>query len=86
MRIKLTTSFEKKAKKYIKKNPQLDKAIRKQLKILVIDDKHPSLRLHKLEGKRSNQYAIWIKGDLRAIAVKKGDNYIFHNLITHDEY
>ena len=82
----LTTAFQKRAKKLCQKDPLLRVALMKQFALFQTNDRHPSLRLHKLKGKRSTQCAIWIKDDLRAIAIRSGDHYIFYDLITHDDY
>ena len=55
-----TESYIKRAKKFIKKHPDLLKQYEKTLKLLEVNPYHPSLRLHKLEGKLSNLYSISI--------------------------
>lgn len=89
MNIELTDSFKKKIKKLTQKDPGLKTALIKQLQLFKNNPHHPSLRLHKLKGTRSEQVAIWIKGDLRALGIKSRtikDTYVFFDLITHDEY
>lgn len=89
MDIELTDSFRKKAQKLIGKDPSLRLIFKKQLKLFCSNPRHPSLHLHKLQGKRSEQYAIRIKPDLRALSIRSKNNentYIFFDLITHDEY
>lgn len=86
MKLEFSSSFEKKAKKLFKKNPQLHKNFIKQFRLFNTNSNHPSLKLHKLQGKRSQQYSVWIKKDLRAIAIKKSSKYIFYDLVTHDKY
>lgn len=89
MNIELAESFKKKAQKLIKKDPNLNLALKKQFNLFISDPFYPSLHLHKLQGKRSEQYAIKIKSDLRALSIKsktKKDTYIFFDLVTHDEY
>jgi mRNA-degrading endonuclease YafQ of YafQ-DinJ toxin-antitoxin module len=76
MNFSLTINFQKKAHKLCKKDPQLRKALAKQFILFKQNYLHPSLKLHKLKGKRSEQYAIWIIGDLRALGIKEGDNHI----------
>lgn len=85
-RVVFTDGFKKQASKLCRKNPGLRKQLAKQLQIFSLGEYHPSIRLHKLKGKRSTHYAIWIEGDLRAIAVKDTDAYIFFELATHDTY
>jgi mRNA-degrading endonuclease YafQ of YafQ-DinJ toxin-antitoxin module len=85
-KVVFTDTFNKQAKKLIKKNPQLRGKIAKQFKIFSTGDFHPSIKLHKLKGSRSSQYAIWIEGDLRAVSVKERGVYVFFELAKHDEY
>lgn len=86
MNFELTDSFEKKSHKLCLKDSRLRSALAKQFKIFSQDPRHPSLRLHKLQGDRSIQFAIWIQKDLRALAIKIQNKYIFFDLVTHDEY
>jgi toxin HigB-1 len=55
-----TDSYIKRAKKFIKKHPELLPQYEKTLKLLEINPNHPSLRLHKLHGKLSQLYSISI--------------------------
>ena len=55
-----TESYIKRAKKFIKKHPDLLSQYEKTLKLLEINPKHPSLRLHKLDGKLSELYSVSI--------------------------
>lgn len=86
MTFQLTESFQKKAQKMIRKNPLLRKHFQKQFSLFQQNPPHPSLKFHKLQGKRSTQYAMWVVGDLRAICRKEKDIFVFFELVTHDEY
>ncbi len=86
MTFSFTDEFEKRVAKLVRKNPQLRESLKKQFAMFANNPSHLGLKLHKLKGKRSEQYAIWIAGDLRAIAVKHRGSYIFFDLVTHDEY
>ena len=89
MDIELTDLFKKKAQKLIQKDPTLSSILKKQFNLFKSNPLYPSLHLHKLQGKRSEQYAIKIKSDLRALSIKSKDSkdtYIFFDLVTHDEY
>lgn len=89
MNIEFTNSFKKKAQKLIKKDSGLIPILKKQFNLFRFNPRHPSLHLHKLEGKRSEQYATRIKEDLRALSIKskhKKNTYIFFDLVTHREY
>lgn len=86
MKINFSKNFIKKSSKLIKKNPQLEKRFTKQISLFKKNSKHPSLKLHKLKGQRSNQLAVWIEGDLRALCIQDNDEYVFFDLVKHDEY
>ena len=55
-----TDSYIKKAKKFVKKHPELLSQYAKTLKLLELNPFHPSLRLHKLTGKLSELYSVSI--------------------------
>lgn len=55
-----TASYLKRAKKFIKKHPELISQYQKTLKLLEVNPVHPSLRLHKLTGKLSDLYSVSI--------------------------
>ncbi|OHD06729.1 MAG: plasmid stabilization protein [Spirochaetes bacterium GWD1_27_9] len=55
-----TESYIKRAIKFLKKHPDLEKQYEKTLKLLEINPHHPSLRLHQLKGKLSNLYSVSI--------------------------
>lgn len=86
MNFELTDSFQKKSKKLCLKNIRLKLALAKQFKTFSQNPKHPSLKTHKLQGERSSQIAIWILPNLRALAIKSENTYIFFDLVTHDKY
>lgn len=82
----LTQSFQNKVGKLCKKNPQLKTSFKKQLTLFERNPRHPSLKLHKLKGNRSEQFAVWIEGDLRALCIVEDGRYIFFDLVKHDQY
>ncbi len=86
MNFYLTKFFRKKALKLCRKDPLLKNELSKQFSLFQQNHFHPSLRLHKLKGKRSEQFTIWIAGDIRALSIKDGDSYVFFDLISHDDY
>ncbi len=81
-----TQAFKKKAQKMCQKDPGLTRVLAKQFRFFESNPLHPSLKLHKLTGDRSTQYAIWIKGDLRGLAIKTEEKFIFFDLVSHKEY
>lgn len=81
-----TPHFKRQLKQKTKKKPSLKSKIKTQLKILLEQPNHPSLRLHKLKGRKVNQYSIWIESNLRITFLKEKNNYILTGLISHDQY
>jgi|APSaa5957512576_1039674.scaffolds.fasta_scaffold41426_2 mRNA-degrading endonuclease YafQ of YafQ-DinJ toxin-antitoxin module len=81
-----TTHFKRQLKQKAKKNFTLKNLIKNKLNLLLDDSRHPSLRLHKLKGKKIDQYSIWIESNLRIIFLKEKDSYILTDLINHDQY
>ncbi|HNZ27511.1 MAG TPA: type II toxin-antitoxin system RelE/ParE family toxin [Spirochaetota bacterium] len=59
-KILFTETYNKKAANFIKKHKSLLKQYEKTLKLMEIDPFHPSLRLHKLEGKFQEVYSVSI--------------------------
>ncbi len=55
-----TESYVKRAKKFIRKHPELLDQYRKTLNLLELNPSHPSLRLHKLSGRHKNLFSISI--------------------------
>jgi len=55
-----TDSYNKRATKFLKKNKDIIKQYEKVLQLLELNPHHPSLRLHKLEGKLKDLHSISI--------------------------
>ncbi len=55
-----TISYNKKAKKFIRKHPELLSQYEKTLKLLELNPHHPSLRLHGLKGKLKGIFSVSI--------------------------
>ena len=86
MNIYPTPKFLRHLKQKVKKTPSLKSTIKAKLDLLLKNPKHPSLRFHKLKGKRINQYSISIEKNLRITFLKQKNNYILTDLIPHDQY
>ena len=86
-KIYFTEKYEKIAKKFFKKHPDLKQKYKKTLKLLATDPFHPSLRLHKLQGNLKEYYSVSLDLKTRIIL----DFVIIENKIylidigTHDE-
>ena len=86
MEIRTTAHFDKNLAKKIKKNPQLKNSFKKQVSLLRENLRHPSLKLHKLEGKRAFEYSFWVEGNIRVTFMLIDNIILFTDIITHDEY
>lgn len=83
-----TDSYEKLAKKFIKKHPELLSQYKKTLQLMEINPYHPSLRLHKLQGKFSEIYSVSINMAYRITIdfIIEDDIIILINIGSHDIY
>jgi mRNA-degrading endonuclease YafQ of YafQ-DinJ toxin-antitoxin module len=82
-----TESYEKKARKFLKKHPALTGQYEKTLKLLEADPYHPSLRLHNLKGKLDGIYSVSINIAYRIcidFLIEK-DRIIPISIGSHDE-
>lgn len=82
-------TFSPEVVKYVneikKKNPQLLKKVNKQLRLFKENPKHPSLRMHKLQGDLSNTWSITIERNIRMIYYFSNNKIVFFLIGTHDE-
>lgn len=86
-KIIFTESYIKRAKKFIKKHPEIINQYAKTLKLLEINPFHPSLRLHKLKGRFSDLHSVSINISYRIsidLLVEKG-TVIPIDIGSHDE-
>jgi len=86
-KIIFTESYVKRAKKFAKKHPDLLNQYKKTLQLLEINPLHPSLRLHKLEGKLSDYFSVSINITYRITIdfIIKEKEIIPINVGKHDE-
>jgi len=82
-----TDSYTKRAIKFIKKHPDILSQYEKTLKLLEINPHHPSLRLHKLQGKLSELYSVSINISYRISIdfIIDNDQIILIDIGSHDE-
>ena len=85
-KIIFTESYNKRAAKFIKKNRDLISIYEKTLKLMEINPKHPSLRIHKLKGKLSGLYSVSINISYRITIdfIIQNDVIIPIDIGTHD--
>jgi addiction module RelE/StbE family toxin len=86
-RIIYPESYIRRARKFIKRHPELIGQYRKTLELLEINPRHPSLRLHPLQGKLAGLHGISINISYRISLemVISEQEITLINIGTHDE-
>lgn len=82
-----TDSYNKRASKFIKRHPDLLQQYKKTLTLLEENPYHPSLRLHKLEGRLAELYSVSINTIYRITLefIIEKDNIILIYVGKHEE-
>jgi len=82
-----TDEYFKKLTKFIKKHPEVLAKYIKMIELLEIDPYHPSLRLHKLQGKLRVYYSVSINMKYRVVIdfILKDNEIIPIDIGNHDE-
>ena len=82
-----TDSYNKRAKKFLKKHKDLINQYEKVLKILELNPHHPSLRIHKLEGKLKDLHSVSINISYRITIefIIENETIIPVNIGSHEE-
>ncbi len=85
--ITYSNKYIKLSRKFLKKHPELINKYSKTIKILESNPYHPSLRLHKLNGKLQDYYSVSIDMSFRVVIEFIIDDGIIKpiNIGTHDE-
>ena len=80
-------SYVKRARKFLRKHPDVTKQYQKTLMLLELDPFHPSLRLHRLEGRLKGLSSVSINMSYRIVLELEihGDEIILINVGTHDQ-
>ncbi len=81
-----TDSYNKRAKKFLRKHPEIHNQYRKTLQLLELNPFHPSLRLHGLEGRLKGLSSVSINMSYRIVLVleiKEGE-IVLINIGRHD--
>ena len=86
-KIIVTESYLKKLKKFLKKHPNVVERYIKTIEILEVNPQHPSLRLHKLQGRLCNFHSVSITMEYRVIIdfIIKENEIIPIDIGTHDD-
>lgn len=62
-----TETYLRREKKFLKSYPELIEKYKKILRLLELNPRHPSLRLHKLRGRFKGKYSVSITMSYRII-------------------
>jgi mRNA-degrading endonuclease YafQ of YafQ-DinJ toxin-antitoxin module len=66
-RLVYTNSYMRRAKKFLRRHPQILEQYEKTLQLLELNPRHPSLRLHSLEGMLSGLSSVSINMSYRIV-------------------
>ena len=82
-----TESYVRRAKKFLKRRPELLTQYEKTLMLLEADPSHPSLRLHKLKGPLEGLHSVSINISYRIsiFFIIEKDQIIPVDIGSHDE-
>ena len=68
-RIEFTEQYDKRAKRFLKLHPDVEKQYVKTLQLLELNPQHPSLRLHALAGRLEGMHSVSINLSYRITLV-----------------
>ena len=80
-------SYIKRARKFLKKHPEIHNQYRKTLELLELNPYHPSLRLHSLQGRMSGLSSVSTNISYRIVLelVIEGDEVLLVYIGKHDQ-
>ena len=80
-------SYIKRARKFLRRHPEIHGQYRKTLELLELNPKHPSLRLHDLEGRLKGMSSVSINMSYRIVLEFKitGKKITLINVGNHDQ-
>ena len=80
-------SYIKRARKFLKKHPEIHSQYRKTLALLELNPYHPSLRLHSLHDRMSGLSSVSINISYRTVLelIIEGDEILLVNIGKHDQ-
>ena len=81
-----TKQYEKRARRFLKRHPELKRQYLKTLQLLEADPFHPSLRLHRLSGQLADLHSVSITLSYRITLefLIEGDEIVPVNVGDHD--
>jgi len=80
-------SYIRRARKFLKKHPEIHGQYRKTLELLQLNPFHPSLKLHNLQGRLSGLSSVSINISYRLVLelIIEGDEILLVNIGKHDQ-
>ncbi len=80
-------SYIRRARKFLKKHPEIHGQYRKVLELLELNPYHPSLRLHSLQGNLSGLSSVSINISYRIVLelIIDGNEILLINIGKHDQ-
>jgi len=80
-------SYVRKAKKFLRKHPEIHKQYQKTLELLEVNPHHPSLRLHGLQGRLKGLSSVSINMNHRIVLemIVQNENIILIDIGNHDQ-
>ena len=80
-------SYVRRARKFLKKHPEISGQYRKTLELLELDPYHPSLRLHSLQGNLDGLSSVSINISYRIVLelIIEGNEILLINIGKHDQ-
>jgi len=85
VKLQFSPYFEKRLKEISKRDKSLLEKINKQFNLFVNNPRHPSLRMHKLEGGLDNFWSISVNRSIRMIYREIEDTAYFTDIGKHEE-
>ena len=85
MKTYLSKKFKKKLDKLYRQDRKIVSLIDKQLGLFKSNPRHPSLRLHKISGKKAEDWSLTIKGNLRIVFTFYQEGILLIDVGSHDE-
>ncbi|MDR2850377.1 MAG: plasmid stabilization protein [Verrucomicrobiota bacterium] len=82
-----TEGYSRRAERFLKKHPDLLGVYEKTLRLLELEPRHPALRLHKLQGRLKQLYAVSVTRAYRitlSFAIMRG-SIVLIDIGTHDD-
>lgn len=80
-------SYVRKAKKFLKKHPEVRSQYQKTLELLEVNPLHPSLRLHGLKGRLSGLSSVSINMSYRIVLemIIRDNDIVLVDIGSHDQ-